>query len=66
MMNDEERKDLAIELEEILTAALRRKGILLNGTMLNRLEMVSELVSQVAEFKPVLKSAVDRCLSETR
>ena len=65
-MTDDERKELAIHVEEILVAAMRRKGILLNGVMLNRLESVSELIAQVAEHKPVLKSTVDRILSETR
>ena len=65
-MTDDERKELAIDLEQILVARLRAKGVLLNGAMLNRLEMVGELVAQVATLKPILQTAVDQCLAESR
>jgi hypothetical protein len=50
-MSEQERKELAEDLEQVLTARLRQRGILLNGVMLNRLESVSQLVAEVATVK---------------
>jgi hypothetical protein len=50
-MTNAEREELAIDIEEALGDLLRSKQVLMNGAMCRRVEMVAQLVADVAQMK---------------
>ena len=55
-MSDQQRAVLAIEIEQEVTEMLRAKAIVMNGSMLNRIEMVAELIAELAIKKELVST----------